>query len=629
MEYTVVNLSPVGFGDENSISPQGKVIFNELRPRDGTSGPFRLAGGYYDGTRVYPVIDTLGLVVAVNDAGQVVGSRSSNGKLRQFIWTVGGGAVDLLPEGTTNGLSVDINAAGEVAFLVEDPQNLDRQLLYRWKDGVASRASGFPNGTRPGLVRINAEGAISGDYVVTRQTPLGPDTEGHSFVWKDGSIRDLGILGERQPDLSYTAEAKNINDNGQVIGNSSTKAPGEFSYMQAFAWTPQSGKMKALGSLRSDRAGASAAFHSNNLGQVIGNATTDNGTLHGYSWTDAGGMIDLTPDLSNSEAKAVNNLGQVVGFFGPTPQTASGFLWSAAEGLIDLNTRMPRALRESGFRILTGVAISDTGSILAMSNTGLVLLIPGVPSAAAPSVGQINGNIVLAVGTPLAVSATFVDADAADTHVAQWTWGNGASSGVALTESGGTGTVAGNYAYSTSGIYTVTLTVTDNTGRSAQVSQDIVVYDPAGGYVTGGGWIQSPPGAYRANASLSGRATFGFVSKYEKGATVPSGNTQFRFVSAKFGFSSTSYDWLVVAGARAQYKGIGALNGVDGHKFILTAIDGDKMGQADRFRIKIFHTDPDTGEDVIDYDNQTTTGTEGTLNEGTLVNGGSIVVHKS
>jgi probable HAF family extracellular repeat protein len=356
---------------------------------------------------------------------------------------------------------------------------------------------------------------------------------------------------------------------------------------------------------------------------------TDNGTLHGYSWTEAGGMVDLTPAIASSEALAVNNLGQVVGYFGPDVQTASGYLWSESEGLIDLNTRTPRALRDSGFRILAGLAISDTGSILAASNTGLVLLTPGVPSAAAPSIGPVSGNIVLAVGTPLAVSATFVDADAADTHVGQWTWGDGTSSAASVTESGGTGTVAGNRTYSASGIYKATLTVTDNTGRSAQVAQDIVVYDPAGGYVTGGGWIQSPRGAYRIDTSLSGRATFGFVSKYERGATIPSGHTQFRFVSAKFGFSSTSYEWLVVAGARAQYKGTGILNGVDGYKFILTAIDGDKVGQADRFRIKIFHTDPDTGEDVIDYDNQTTSGTEGTLDEGTLINGGSIVVHKS
>lgn len=629
VEYTVVNLAENGTADQNSISPQGKVIFNMVN-LPGTGGASRFTGSYYDGTRIYPVLDTLGLVSAVNDAGQVVGTRLSNGKLRQFIWTVAGGASDFLPEAETNGAAVDINDAGEVAFQIEDADVPSKQLLYRWKNGVASAVSGFANGTSLGMLKINAEGAIAGDFLATVPAPAGLNTEVHGYVWKDGSIKDLGIVGQRQADLSYSTEVKNLNDSGQVVGNATTfNLVTRTRSTQAFAWTPQSGKMNTLGSLRADKTGTSVAIHSNNLGQVVGNAVTDSGALHGYLWTEADGMIDLTPGAANSEAWAVNNLGQVVGYFGLSPQTASGFLWSAAEGLIDLNTRTPRALRDAGLRILAGIAIADTGSILAASNTGLVLLSPGVPSASAPSIGPINGNIVLATGTPLNLSATFVDADVADTHVAQWTWGDGTSASGALTESGGTGTVSGSYTYPNPGIYKATLKVTDNAGRYAQVSQDIVVYDPAGGYVTGGGWIQSPSGAYRADTSLSGRATFGFVSKYERGATVPSGHTQFRFISAKFGFSSTSYDWLVVAGARAQYKGSGTLNGVDGYKFILTAVDGDKIGQADRFRIRIFHTSPDTGEDVVDYDNQTTSGTEGTSSEGTVVNGGSIVVHKS
>ena len=626
VEYTVTNLAENGTGNHDSISPQGKVIFNAVSLAGGGGGGTNgFTASYYDGSQIYPVIQSLGLALAVNDAGQVVGTRLSNDKLRPFIWTVGGGAVDLLPEGTTTGLAADINAAGEVAFQVEDPQLASAQLPYRWKNSVASALTGFSNGTEFGFIYLNADGAIAGNY----RTVVQGDEEIHGYVWKEGVITDLGILGERRPELSYSVETKNINDSGQVVGNITTYTFAPFSSrLQAFAWTPQSGKMTALGSLKSDQSGLSVVMHSNNLGQVVGNAITDNGTLHGYSWTEAGGMVDLTPAIANSEALAVNNLGQVVGYFGPDVQTASGYLWSESEGLIDLNTRTPRALRDSGFRILAGLAISDTGSILAASNTGLVLLTPGVPNVAPPSIGPISGNIVLAVGTPLAVSATFVDADAADTHVGQWTWGDGTSSAASVTESGGTGTVAGSYTYSASGIYKATLTVTDSTGRSAQVAQDIVVYDPAGGFVTGGGWIQSPPGAYRQDLSLSGRATFGFVSKYAKGETVPSGDTQFRFASAKFFFNSTSYEWLVVSGARAQYKGAGTLNGVGGYKFILTAIDGDKQGKADRFRIKIFHTDPDSGQDVIDYDNQTAGGTEGTLDEGTLVNGGSIIVHK-
>ncbi len=45
-------------------------------------------------------------------------------------------------------------------------------------------------------------------------------------------------------------------------------------------------------------------------------------------------------------------------------------------------------------------------------------------------------------------------------------------------------------------------------------------------------------------------------------------------------FHSSEYQWLVVAGAKAQFKGTGTINGsygsanTSGYGFILTAIDG-------------------------------------------------------
>ncbi len=57
-----------------------------------------------------------------------------------------------------------------------------------------------------------------------------------------------------------------------------------------------------------------------------------------------------------------------------------------------------------------------------------------------------------------------------------------------------------------------------------------------------------------------------------------------------------------MAGARAQFKGSGTINGAGAYGFLLTAIDGDINGGggADKFRIKIW--DKNTGNPV--YDNQ-------------------------
>lgn len=85
---------------------------------------------------------------------------------------------------------------------------------------------------------------------------------------------------------------------------------------------------------------------------------------------------------------------------------------------------------------------------------------------------------------------------------------------------------------------------------SSQIS--IVIYDPSAGFVTGGGWINSPAGAYIPDQSLAGKASFGFVAKYQKGLTVPTGNTEFQFHTAGLNFKSTSYGWLVVQGSNGR-----------------------------------------------------------------------------
>lgn len=183
-----------------------------------------------------------------------------------------------------------------------------------------------------------------------------------------------------------------------------------------------------------------------------------------------------------------------------------------------------------------------------------------------------------------------------------------------------------SHVYISQGSYNFVLTITDNNVRSyqKQATNYVVVYDPTGGFVTGGGWINSPAGAYVSNPSLTGTANFGFNSKYQKGANVPTGTTEFNFKVANLNFHSDSYDWLVVAGPKAQYKGTGTINGTGQYGFMLTAIDGQLNGGGgtDKFRIKIW--DKASGNTV--YDNMI--GTSDTADPTTLVQGGSITIHK-
>jgi hypothetical protein len=128
--------------------------------------------------------------------------------------------------------------------------------------------------------------------------------------------------------------------------------------------------------------------------------------------------------------------------------------------------------------------------------------------------------------------------------------------------------------------------------------------------VENGGYVVE----YEGRELLTGKATFGFVAKYKKGATTPTGQTEFVFHSGGLNFHSSSYDWLVVTGSGyARFKGVGTVNGEGPYKFMLWAGDGDP----DTFRIKIWKEDEFDTETVI-YDN----GFE------QAIGGGSIVIHK-
>jgi len=237
-------------------------------------------------------------------------------------------------------------------------------------------------------------------------------------------------------------------------------------------------------------------------------------------------------------------------------------------------------------------------------------------SNVAPTITSITGPagpIGISGGSAVAhITVSFTDPGSGDTHTTAIGCGNFTVA-----------SPSGDCTYTSAGVYTIVATVTDDDGGSdtETSSQYVVVYDPGAGFVTGGGWITSPAGAYAANPALTGRANFGFNAKYHKGAQVPDGQTQFNFQAAGFNFHSTAYEWLVVAGARAQYKGTGTINGSGSYSFLLTVIDGQQPGGGgvDRFRLKVW------GPGGVIYDNQMGDGDNASAS--TALGGGSIVIH--
>jgi len=226
------------------------------------------------------------------------------------------------------------------------------------------------------------------------------------------------------------------------------------------------------------------------------------------------------------------------------------------------------------------------------------------------------------VGNIITLTATIVDTDTGGSNIASAEYSlNGGVTWLPMDAADGlfdtpdedvTATIE---SFAESQVVEIRVRGTDTAGNVGEPGYVLLaVYDPTAGFVTGGGWIMSPEGAYAANTGLTGKATFGFVSKYKKGATVPTGNTEFQFKAGDLNFHSDSYDWLVIAGEKAKYKGTGTINGIGDYGFMLTATDSD----TDLFRIKI----QDKTNNGVIYDNKP--GIEG----GTELGGGQIIIHK-
>jgi hypothetical protein len=263
--------------------------------------------------------------------------------------------------------------------------------------------------------------------------------------------------------------------------------------------------------------------------------------------------------------------------------------------------------------VVLSLADDDGGKGTGSASVVVNNLAPSL-SIAAPESGSLY-----AINATVNLSTSLSDASSLDTLTCSVNWDDDATASGTLAA----GICTASHVYTAAGVYTIQMTATDDDTGAKTESVMVVIYDPSAGFVTGGGWIDSPAGAYTADPTLAGRAGFGFVSKYQKGANLPSGKTEFQFQAGSFYFKSEAYDWLVVSGAKAQFKGTGSVNGVSGYGFLLTLTDGqiNGGGGVDKFRIKIWDANGVVYDNMIEYPDDMDVANP------QAIGGGSIVIH--
>ena len=346
--------------------------------------------------------------------------------------------------------------------------------------------------------------------------------------------------------------------------------------------------------------------------------------VSGSEGSSAGGVV-VSFTTNNPIAAAIDFAATIT--WGDGRQSAGTVEPDGRGGFVVLGTH---TYADGGsYAVTVTVADNAGGGTAAASGSAAIANVPPAVDLTGPAAGS-----VFAAGTAVTLTGSFADPNMADDHGAMFTLTRAGAAPVTVAATVGAGgavqtVVNGGDAPLAPGVYHLGLTVTDKDGGAGSATtaagQDayFVVYDPSAGYVTGGGWIDSPAGAYAADPAAAGRATFGFVSQYKRGATVPGGNTEFQFKTGGLSFSSTGYDWLVVSGGgKAKYKGSGTINGRGGYGFMLTAVDGGRGGGPDTFRIKIW----DSVSGMVVYDNQMGR-PDDDADAGTALGGGSIVIH--
>lgn len=582
----------------------------------------------------------------LNEASEAVGTSSLNGGITLTKFTFNSLAYVNLPTSQGRNFAQGINDSGEITAF--DDHSGGRPY-YRPAAGGPITMLSFAPAFFSGLsTDINNSAIITGYLFVV-------GVGYHAVAWPEPTAApvDLGTLGGNQ------SQAHAINVPGDIVGWSEI-TPGN-SLRHATLW-PASGGMVDLHSWPNACPGSSEASDVSDIGVIIGRC---NGRP--VIWTAVEGMryLPMPAGATLAEPRAINNENTIVGTHAGN---FGGLMWRMLNAPPQANAGGPYTGLEGTAVALDGTASTDpdgdeltytwdfgdgtTGSSATPEHTyvenGEYLVSLTVTDAhgvesqpvattatignVAPKLGGITGPpepIALEGGSATAqFSGAFTDPGALDTHNGSLACDGGVAGSVSISESGGSGNASGSCVFSTPGVYSISMTVTDDDGAqdSETFQQYVVVYDPTGGFVTGGGWISSPAGAYAADVSLTGKATFGFVSRYQRGASIPSGNTEFQFHAGSFNFSSTSYQWLVVAGSRAQYKGSGTVNGLPGYGFLLSAVDGQQTGGdgVDRFRIKVW--DLSSGTTV--YDNVAGSSDDIDLADPQSLGGGSISIRR-
>jgi probable HAF family extracellular repeat protein len=203
---------------------------------------------------------------SVNARGDVAGSaQTSNGVRHAVLWRgTQPRDLGLLAHGDYSSAR-DINDRGDVVGEANLVRN-GKPQAFLWHAGKMEQLPGLPGGSFCSAQALNDRGAIVGSCDL-------PNGTAHGVIWRNGSVEDLGTLGNEDA----PSTALDINDQVEVVGTSE----GAEGKLAAVLW--ERGKMTDLNKAIPPRSGwlLLVASRINNKGEVLGRGYLG-GSIHTF-----------------------------------------------------------------------------------------------------------------------------------------------------------------------------------------------------------------------------------------------------------------------------------------------------------------------------------------------------------
>jgi probable HAF family extracellular repeat protein len=426
---------------------------------------------------------------AISNAGTIVGvSSTTNSVNHAFEWTPADGLKDLGAMASTSDVQYTasaangINGSGTVIGMGDVGSNGIERAFANVSGTFTNLGSLFPVTGTSEAYGINNSGQIVGTATSTVagffRNSSGPN---HAFLYSNGSMTDLGTIANT--DGISTAYA--INNNGMVVGQSWT--PLGYGYDHAFSYA--SGTMTDLGTLSGFDESCAVAV--NDAGQIAGFLVSGQVFVRTHGFLYSGGVmrdIGTLPGSDYAKPLGMNSSGQVVGKAYDQLGRAAAFSYTQSGGMVDVSNRsavivstgtatMPTAAFQG---LSQAVAVNDFGVIAAVGvyadgSTRVFRLTPNTATAISIS-QQPQSQAVLAGGAATFSVSVLGSSGTTPTNVLyQWL-----KDGVALTGATNSTITIQNVQQGNVGSYAVTVTGAVNSVTSSAATLSITTASNVG-----------------------------------------------------------------------------------------------------------------------------------------------------